>query len=98
MAKLAIEMVTGTVSQVLAEYQKRGRRFFKELEFVLADTLTCLFANFAAVWLSCPTVAVKASKKGATKIGGALQVSIEFLEPRLVLHSKSYIKYKFQGF
>lgn len=80
MAKLTIEMVTGTVSQVLAEYQKRGKRFYKELEFVLADTLTCLFANFAAVWLSCPTVVVKGSKKGAIKIGGTLQVSIEVLD------------------
>eukprot|EP00752_Nemacystus_decipiens_P009053 g8083.t1 len=74
MTKLAIEMVTGTVAQFLAEYQKRGRRFMEELDFVFADTLTCLFANFAAVWLSCPTVTVKAvCKKEAAKAGGALQ-------------------------
>lgn len=40
----------------------------------MADVLTCLFANFAAVWLSCPTVVVGASKRGAAKAGGALQV------------------------
>eukprot|EP00904_Undaria_pinnatifida_P001004 jgi/Undpi1/10904/HiC_scaffold_3.g01430.m1 len=74
MNKLAIEIVTGTVAQFLAEYQKRGKKFMAELDFVLADTLTCLFANFAAVWLSCPTVAVKSlSKKGAVKAGGVLQ-------------------------
>lgn len=60
--------------QILAEYQKRGKKFVHELEFVAADVLTCLFANFAAVWLSCPTVAVKASKRGAAKAGGAVQV------------------------
>lgn len=60
--------------QLLAEYQKRGKKFKHQLEFVAADTLTCLFANFAAVWLSCPTVAVKASKRGAARAGGALQV------------------------
>lgn len=77
MTKLAIEMVTGTGAQFLAEYQKRGRKFVEELDFVMADTLTCLFANFAAVWLSCPTVAVKAvSRKGAAKAGGAFQVNI----------------------
>lgn len=75
MTKLAIEMVTGTIAQFLAEYQKRGKKFMEELDFVFADTLTCLFANFAAVWLSCPTVAVKAvCKKEAAKAGGALQV------------------------
>ncbi|CAN0015997.1 unnamed protein product [Pylaiella littoralis] len=74
MTKLAIEMVTGTMAQFLAEYQKRGKKFMEELDFVFADTLTCLFANFAAVWLSCPTVAVKAvCKKEAAKAGGALQ-------------------------
>ncbi|CAN0463226.1 unnamed protein product, partial [Hapterophycus canaliculatus] len=74
MTKLAIEMVTGTAAQVLAEYQKRGKKFTEELDFVFADTLTCLFANFAAVWLSCPTVAVKAvCKKEAAKAGGAVQ-------------------------
>lgn len=76
MTKLAIEMVTGTAAQFLAEYQKRGKRFMQELDFVAADTLTCLFANFAAVWLSCPTVAVKAvCKKEAAKAGGTLQVN-----------------------
>ncbi|CAN0261094.1 unnamed protein product [Ectocarpus sp. 6 AP-2014] len=74
MTKLAIEMVTGTAAQFLAEYQKRGKKFMQELDFVAADTLTCLFANFAAVWLSCPTVAVKAvCKKEAAKAGGTLQ-------------------------
>ena len=78
MTKLAIEMVTGITAQFIAEYQKRGARFMAELDFVFADTLTCLFANFAAVWLSCPTVAVKAmSKKGAVKAGGVLQVRFE---------------------
>lgn len=78
MTKLTIEMVTGIMSQCLAEYQKRGSKFMNELDFVLADTLTCLFANFAAVWLSCPTVAVKATKAGAAKAGGALQVGCSF--------------------
>eukprot|EP00903_Cladosiphon_okamuranus_P015580 g14385.t1 len=74
MTKLAIEMVTGTAAQFLAEYQKRGRKFMEELDFVFADTLTALFANFAAVWLSCPTVTVKAvCKKEAAKAGGTLQ-------------------------
>lgn len=86
MTKLAIEMVTGTGAQILAEYQKRGKKFTEELDFVFADTLTCLFANFAAVWLSCPTVAVKAvCKKEAAKAGGAMQVGCRCFGAALVL-------------
>lgn len=64
--------------KALAEYQKRGEDFVRELDFVVADILTSLFANFAAVWLSCPTVAASASKRGAAAAGGALQVGFSY--------------------
>ncbi|KAG5183582.1 hypothetical protein JKP88DRAFT_316729 [Tribonema minus] len=55
--------------QVLAEYEKRRDKFFKEFDFVLADILTSCFANFAAVWASCPTMrpAIAGSADAASK-------------------------------
>ncbi|CAM9599923.1 unnamed protein product, partial [Chrysoparadoxa australica] len=54
--KVGIEVGNGIVAQLAAEYGQRKERFFAEFDFVLADCLTCCFANFAAVWTSCPTL------------------------------------------
>ncbi|CAM9951231.1 unnamed protein product [Discosporangium mesarthrocarpum] len=55
--------------KLVAEVQKRGDRFTQELDFVMADVLTCIFANFAAVWTSCPTVAATMAAAGAAGAG-----------------------------
>jgi Protein RETICULATA-related len=52
-------------AQVAAEYEKRRENFFKEFDFVLADILTSCFANFAAVWSSCPTMTIAGAADGA---------------------------------
>jgi Protein RETICULATA-related len=59
-------------AQVAAEYEKRRENFFKEFDFVLADILTSCFANFAAVWSSCPTMTVAgAAADGAVAAAGS---------------------------
>lgn len=56
LTKLGIEMAIGAVAQVLAEFSQRKERLLSELDFVFADVLTCLVANFAAMWLSAPAL------------------------------------------
>lgn len=54
--KVAVELIIGGAAQIVAEKQNRGEAFMKELDFVVAGVATCLLANFAAVYLSAPTL------------------------------------------
>ena len=53
--KIAIEMVIGFVTQLFAEIAKRGSRSWLEIDFIVADIVMGLTANFFAVYLSAPT-------------------------------------------
>ena len=44
-------------AQVLAEWDRRREKLMDEIDFALADVLTCLVANFAAVLIAAPSVA-----------------------------------------
>ena len=54
--KLAVELCVGFVTQLIAEYAKRGARTMAELDFVIADLVMGLSANFFAVYLSAPVL------------------------------------------
>jgi hypothetical protein len=54
-----------------------GDAFWKEFDFVVAGVATCLLANFAAVYLSAPTVV--ASAAGAAAAGGGGSALARFL-------------------
>lgn len=53
--KLSIEMLVGFVTQMIAEVGKRGANSLAEVDFIVADLVMGLSANFAAVYLSAPT-------------------------------------------
>ncbi|CAI5478677.1 unnamed protein product [Closterium sp. Yama58-4] len=64
MTKVAIECGVGLFTKTGAEYEKRRENFLKELDFVVADVIMALVADFMLVWLPAPTVALRAPLAG----------------------------------
>jgi hypothetical protein len=69
--KLAIELGIGICTKTTAEYAKRQDKFESQLDFVAANILMALVADFMLVWLPAPTYAV-GGKVGAAS-GGLLK-------------------------
>ena len=63
--KVAIEVGIGIFTKSTAEYTKRGAQFKDELDFVAANVMMALVADFMLVWLPAPTLsfAPKAAAK-----------------------------------
>ncbi|CAK9164698.1 unnamed protein product [Ilex paraguariensis] len=59
LAKVGIECGVGMFTKTAAEYQRRGENFFKELEFVFADVVMAIIADFMLVYLPAPTVSLR---------------------------------------
>ncbi|KAF9623341.1 hypothetical protein IFM89_000830 [Coptis chinensis] len=45
----------------MTEYEKRKENFMKELDFVIADVVMAIVADFMLVWLPAPTVSLRPS-------------------------------------
>ena len=58
MIKVGIEVGIGICTKSTAEYAKRGESFNSQLDFVLANVIMALIADFMLVWLPAPTFAV----------------------------------------
>ncbi|GBF89992.1 hypothetical protein Rsub_02698 [Raphidocelis subcapitata] len=58
LVKLAIEVGIGICTKCTAELTKRGPAFGSELDFVAANVLMALIADFMLVWLPAPTFAL----------------------------------------
>ena len=54
--KVGIECGIGIVTKSAAEYEKRKGRFSKELDFVTANVIMAIIADFMLVWLPAPTM------------------------------------------
>mmetsp|Transcript_34905 Transcript_34905/g.44522 ORF Transcript_34905/g.44522 Transcript_34905/m.44522 type:complete len:415 (-) Transcript_34905:304-1548(-) len=54
--KCGIEIGIGGICQLAAEINQRGDKLLSQLDFVIADILTCVIANFVAVWMAAPTI------------------------------------------
>ncbi|KAK9816542.1 hypothetical protein WJX72_001744 [[Myrmecia] bisecta] len=52
--KVAIEVAIGMTMKILAELNKRGDSFKQELDFVFANVVMALAADFMLVWLPAP--------------------------------------------
>ncbi|CAM9248013.1 unnamed protein product [Heterosigma akashiwo] len=65
LTKCAMEIGIGGVCQLAAEVKERGDKLLQQLDFVVADVLTCVIANFMAVWLAAPTLAALAPPPAA---------------------------------
>ena len=59
MVKVAIEVGIGICTKSAAEYSKRGESFNSQLDFVLANVIMALVADFMLVWLPAPTFSVR---------------------------------------
>ncbi|KAE9620186.1 hypothetical protein Lal_00019323 [Lupinus albus] len=60
LAKVGMECGVGIFTKTAAELEKRKDNFTKELDFVLADVVMAIVADFMLVWLPAPTVSLRA--------------------------------------
>ena len=68
--KVAVELGIGICTKATAEYTKRGEDFSTQLDFVAANVMMALIADFMLVWLPAPTLSFAAGKAAAA--GGGL--------------------------
>ena len=66
--KLSVELCVGFVTQLIAEYAKRGSKTLLEIDFVIADLVMGLSANFFAVYLSAPVLQTSKSQAPDAKL------------------------------
>lgn len=66
MVKVGIEVGIGVCTKATAEYTKRGEDFKSQLDFVLANVIMAIIADFMLVWLPAPTY----SAKGGAAVAG----------------------------
>ncbi|KAJ4711576.1 protein RETICULATA-RELATED 4, chloroplastic-like [Melia azedarach] len=59
LAKVAMECGVGIFTKTAAELEKRREKFTKELDFVFADVVMAIIADFMLVWLPAPTVSLR---------------------------------------
>ncbi|XP_051133351.1 protein RETICULATA-RELATED 4, chloroplastic-like [Andrographis paniculata] len=59
LTKVAIECGVGIFTKTAAELEKRRENFMKELDFVCADVVMAIIADFMLVWLPAPTVSLR---------------------------------------
>ncbi|CAK9207802.1 unnamed protein product [Sphagnum jensenii] len=59
LTKVGIECGVGIFTKTAAELERRRENFSKELDFVIADVVMALIADFMLVWLPAPTVSLR---------------------------------------
>ncbi|KAF8020221.1 hypothetical protein BT93_G0811 [Corymbia citriodora subsp. variegata] len=59
LAKVAMECGVGIFTKSAAELERRREKFTKELDFVFADVVMAIIADFMLVWLPAPTVSLR---------------------------------------
>uniref|UniRef100_A0A803QWT4 Protein RETICULATA-RELATED 4, chloroplastic n=1 Tax=Cannabis sativa TaxID=3483 RepID=A0A803QWT4_CANSA len=59
LTKVGIECGVGIFTKTAAELEKRRENFTKELDFVCADVVMAIIADFMLVWLPAPTVSLR---------------------------------------
>ncbi|KDP43581.1 hypothetical protein JCGZ_16868 [Jatropha curcas] len=59
LAKVGIECGVGIFTKTAAELEKRREKFTKELDFVFADVVMAIIADFMLVWLPAPTLSLR---------------------------------------
>ena len=56
LSKLGIECGVGVCTKLTAEKTKRGENFLAEADFVVANVIMAIFADFMLTWLPAPTL------------------------------------------
>ncbi|KAH7307804.1 hypothetical protein KP509_22G078500 [Ceratopteris richardii] len=67
--RLAIEEAISVTTTLIAQYEKRKGRFFKELDYVITDTVRGAVVDFFTVWLPAPTLSFRSSDTQAHASG-----------------------------
>ncbi|KAK3247810.1 hypothetical protein CYMTET_42702 [Cymbomonas tetramitiformis] len=62
MTKVGIEVGVGICTKTAAELERRRGKFWQEFDFVVADVIMALIADFMLVWLPAPTIALRPCK------------------------------------
>lgn len=57
--RLAIEESISITTTLLAQYQRRGDRFWQEIEYVITDSVRGAVVDFFTVWLPAPTLSFR---------------------------------------
>jgi len=57
--RLAIEESISITTTLFAQYKTRGDRFWRELEYVITDTVRAVAVDFFTVWLPAPTLSFR---------------------------------------
>jgi hypothetical protein len=87
--QVLIEIAIGAGAQLIAEIQQRGPNFRAEMDFVVAGLLTCVLANFFAVYLSAPTIIPKAAVRATQQSSCSHSAqSLPFARILCSIHSK----------
>lgn len=63
-----LQVGIGIFTKSTAEYTKRGENFNKELDFVAANIVMALVADFMLVWLPAPTLSFAYAHRLAPKL------------------------------
>ncbi|KAH8933410.1 hypothetical protein BDL97_18G029700 [Sphagnum fallax] len=77
--RLGIEETISITTTLIAQYERRGTRFWSEIEYVITDTVRAVGVDFFTVWLPAPTLSFRSLDSQATGIG-ALDGLRGFLE------------------
>lgn len=59
MQRLAIEETISITTTLIAQYERRGDRFWKEIEYVITDSVRGAVVDFFTVWLPAPTLSFR---------------------------------------
>lgn len=59
--RLAIEESISITTTLFAQYERRGARFWKELDYVITDSVRGAVVDFFTVWLPAPTLSFRSS-------------------------------------
>lgn len=57
--RLAIEESISITTTLLAQYERRGTRFWSEIEYVITDSVRGAVVDFFTVWLPAPTLSFR---------------------------------------
>lgn len=69
LAKILIEEGLGIFGKLSAEYSVRRERFFDEIDFVFANVLMALLADFALVYFPAPSVSLGGAARASASAG-----------------------------
>jgi len=78
--KIAVEEAIGVTGKISAELNKRKEKFWKEFDFVLANIIMAIIADFALVWVPAPVAQFAASNPAVASVKrSALQTFVRSL-------------------